>query len=417
MKPENLRKHLAAPATLAVGLAVAACGSEDTSPEDEVVLGALLPYTGPSAGLGSNIEKSLLSLEKTIERSGGLVGKGVSISLHDSHSDLTRGAAAVRELLDHDRVLGLLGPEEPDLAVEIASLVRDARVVEMLPGHAAPNLADDGDDLWFRTGPAAPAVAGAMVQEMRAADIQRLLILFEPDAYGTELNRLLACQFQAEGGIWAKSTPLVGEISSIVSGFAFAAHDAIALIARPEVGAQVVVEQSVAGARVARWYLSPTLASEEFVRNVLPGSLEKAVGIAPALDTFKNDFDEAYAERWGGAPLTPTYYYHDSAAIWALAVEAASEDGQLPSSDEVAAQLRLVSSPPGEKIEWDELGRGLELVRDGVDINYEGVAGHLDIGDDGQASQNILRFWQVSEGEIEFGDGSDYSQSLAEQCR
>jgi ABC-type branched-subunit amino acid transport system substrate-binding protein len=406
-------------AALVSALTLLGCDSdEDADDKNAVVLGALLPYTGKSAGLGGNIEKSLLSLRDTINAAGGLLGRKLAIDSHDTHADLDRGVRETQSLLTRENLLGVIGPEDPKLAVDIASLIQEKRVIQFLPGNASPRISDpDGADLWFRTSPSAAAVAGALVEKMRSDSVERLLILFEPDAYGAEMNRLIACQFQAAGGTWSESTPLVGSISTIVSELTFGTQDAIALITHPETGARVVVDQTLFGARPARWYLAPTLDSTEFVRNVLPGSLNSATGIAPALEEYFVNFSAQYRARWSDSPVTTSYYYYDSAAIWALAVEAAGlAEGGSPSAQGIGQKLREVSSPPGELINWDNLAHGLQLVRTGVDIDYQGVTGALDIGTNGEARQNILRFWQVSDGTIQYAAASDYSQTLAPQC-
>ena len=399
-------------------LAAFGCAEDPPNLEGTVVLGTLLPYTGKSAGLGVNIESSLIMVRDEVNDAGGLLGRPMGIDAHDTHADLNRGTREAEVLLERENLFGVMGPENPDLAVQIARMVGNRGVVNILPGDAAPRINDPGDlGLWFRTGPAAPAVASAMVQKMRADDIERLLILFEPDAYGAELNRLLACEFMAAGGVWARSSPIVGSISNIVADLTFSSHDAVALITYPKTGAQIVVEQTIVGGRPATWYLSPALDSPEFTQNVLPSSLDRATGVSPALESLHDDFSEAYLKRWDGRPLTTASYYFDAAAIWALAVEAAGQasDGD-PTAAEIAAQFEMVSSPPGEMVEWDTLAAGLEMVRNGMDIDYFGLTGALDIGENGEARQNWLRFWTAPEGTIEYDEAEDYTATLSPQC-
>src|SRR5688572_20986523 len=75
------------------------CGSSEKDDSGSAVeLGALLPYTGKSAGLGDNIEKSLLWFQESINASGGLLGRKLAIDAHDTHSDPERGLSETQRL-------------------------------------------------------------------------------------------------------------------------------------------------------------------------------------------------------------------------------------------------------------------------------------------------------------------------------
>jgi ABC-type branched-subunit amino acid transport system substrate-binding protein len=403
--------------TLVTGLT--ACNPGVELDLDGTLLGALLPYTGPSSGLGTNIEHSLLMVEDSVNASGGLLGDDMHVLAYDTHGKEIDAKTNARKLLGEPNLRGLVGPEEPGVAQDIAAEVKSKNILSLLPGDAAPRIPDpDKADLWFRTGPSANAVAGALVRKIREAGFKNIVILFEPDEYGAEVNRLLACQFRAAGGSEPSARALIGSLSSMVASLTFISYEAIVLIAYPETAARMVNEFYLSTGRTVRWYFPPTHDSPQFLGNVIPESLDLSTGVSPALVDEATGFTESYQKLWGDLPLTTSYYYYDSAALWALAVESAGrEQGAAVTGKKVAEKLREVSAPPGETVKWSDLGRALELVRAGTDVDYQGLTGKLDIGASGIAAQNILRYWTAVNGKIAYEDSFDFSQIFESQCQ
>ena len=62
-------------------------------------------------------------------------------------------------------------------------------------------------------------------------------------------------------------------------------------------------------------------------------------------------------------------------------------------------QLRYVANPPGEVIKPGEFKKAFELLRKGVDINYEGAAGSVDFDENGDVMTHI-EIWKYSGGKI-----------------
>src|SRR5690606_7211025 len=107
-------------------------------PDDAVVVGALLPFSGSESAIGRNLEQAMLLAVEDLNAAGGLDGRPFAILSRDSHSSSERGLNQLLELLYTDRVDYLVGPEENDLARGIVPEVRALNVFHMLPGYAAP---------------------------------------------------------------------------------------------------------------------------------------------------------------------------------------------------------------------------------------------------------------------------------------
>ena len=83
--------------------------------------------------------------------------------------------------------------------------------------------------------------------------------------------------------------------------------------------------------------------------------------------------------------------------LLALAIEKAGEAEGTALRD----AIREVANPPGERVGpgAEGLGRALELLRDGIDINYEGAAGPHDFDQFGDVITSI-EVWTIQDGKI-----------------
>ncbi len=87
-------------------------------------------------------------------------------------------------------------------------------------------------------------------------------------------------------------------------------------------------------------------------------------------------------------------------AVIALALAAELQGSNDPAT--IRAALPRVASPPGTQVLPGAEGvqAGLEAVRRGVDVNYEGGATTLDWNQAGDVTSGFIGIWQYSGGEI-----------------
>ena len=85
----------------------------------------------------------------------------------------------------------------------------------------------------------------------------------------------------------------------------------------------------------------------------------------------------------GTSPFTSESY--DAAALLVLAMQAAGSSDR----DAIAAQVLNVSNGPGEKIYPGEIAKGLKILMDGGEIDYEG-ASNVNLIGPGEASGSYI---------------------------
>ena len=61
--------------------------------------------------------------------------------------------------------------------------------------------------------------------------------------------------------------------------------------------------------------------------------------------------------------------------------------------------LRFVANAPGEKVGPGDMAKALELINDGKDIDYVGVAGDQEIDANGDVS-NTIEVWTIENGKV-----------------
>jgi len=384
-------------------LLLACIGEPEPPPERAVEVAALLPFTGDGAASGGNLEKALLMARDRINEAGGVAGRPLALVSRDTHSDVSRGLVATQQLLSDNKVLAILGPESENLAKLMVPDCQSADMLLLSPGITSPLVSafiDKG--YWFRFSPSGLTLGRALAARLLADGVSRVGILSVLDEYGSAFGGVVAKEFEQGGGTMRATVRFKegqagygAELSAVFAG----APEAVVLVAYPKPGAAILRE--AIGTWQGRWYFAPMLRSEAFLQNAPPQTLESTVGVsesAAELDTFA----AAFSQRWeGDTPMVRAAYYFDALAVLALAIEAAHREyGGVPPRDMVRDRLPLVAGPPGEPVRWDELARGLELVRSGVDIDYLGASGSMDFDAAHDVPALQPRFWTVQGGAL-----------------
>ncbi|HTN90643.1 MAG TPA: substrate-binding domain-containing protein [Sorangium sp.] len=313
-------------AGLLVGLASvlsASCASEAPGhPESAVVIGALLPFSGSESAIGRNLEQAMLLAVDDLNAAGGLDGRPFDILSRDSHSSSERGFEQLVELLYTDHVAYVVGPEENDLARDIAPDVKVLDTFHMLPGYAAPSVArSETRGGWMRLAPSPLAVGCALAKVAVREGVRTVNSLAARDDHSSRVSSEFTTKFAVLGGRALPSETFApGEqtyVNRIESAFAWHA-DRTLLSAYPAAASTIVTEWTLSG-RPGTWLLGPALRTEVFLANIPTGSLDGYVGVSPSLslrsechtaDDARETVDCAdgnaaafsgyFARRWGG---------------------------------------------------------------------------------------------------------------------
>jgi neutral amino acid transport system substrate-binding protein len=392
-------------------------------PEDAVVIGALLPFSGSESAIGRNLEQAMLLAIEDLNAAGGIDGRPFDMRSRDSHSNSERGLNQLLELLYTDGVAYLVGPEENDLARSIAQDVKNLDVFHMMPGYAAPSVArSEVKGGWMRLAPSAYDVGCALAIIAVREGIDTVNSLAARDDYNAGVSSEFTTNFAALGGRVLPSVMFTSGQQTYTSKIesAFDAHAGRTLLAAyPATASTIVTEWTVSG-RPGDWFLGPALRTEVLLANIPTGSLDGYLGVSPSLSLRSEcrSVDEGgetvdcttgnaaafighFSRRWSGeAPLPAAHFYYDGVVLIAMGlVYAQAKSGTIPSSGhELQKIIRELSSPDHEAASWRELNEAMTKLRAGVPLRYVGAAAEYEFDRYGASRHDIMQKWTIDGG-------------------
>jgi branched-chain amino acid transport system substrate-binding protein len=132
------RSFFAAGAVLAIGLT--SHGAAQT-PSREVVLGAIVPSSGPFAEWGRTNTVTLQMLEKQVNDAGGVNGAKLRIIIVDDATRPAQATNALRKLAGDDKVLAIAGPLTSSAAEVTFPVANEMKVVATSQASSKPGVA------------------------------------------------------------------------------------------------------------------------------------------------------------------------------------------------------------------------------------------------------------------------------------
>src|SRR5689334_13094690 len=93
-------------ATFAITLASSGCGKNNA---EEITVGAYLSLSGSDSTFGTDTSEGIELAVEEVNASGGVKGKKVKVLYEDDKSTTQEASQKVRQLIDRDHVVALLG--------------------------------------------------------------------------------------------------------------------------------------------------------------------------------------------------------------------------------------------------------------------------------------------------------------------
>ena len=411
------RKALALIAILA--LVAAACGGSDGGSEAEVevetteapatteaptttaapapagdplILASLMPLSGDLATLGPGIALGAKLAVDQINAAGGINGQPVQLIEGDSGCS---GEVALTSLNDAiaQGAQGVMGAACSGTSLAILDTAIAAEVVMVSPSNTSPQFTKiDKKGFYARTAPS-DLLQGDVLASLLVEDgVQTVSIISRADSYGRGLAEATAAAFEAAGGtvktIVYHATD-ASEFTSEVTAVGKGGADAIVGILFPETGCGVLQPAFEQGLLDTPWYMTD---------GVKDAGLASLCGLGTALDGFKGTapgsaageakdaFEAAYAEV--SADGSPTFIFAPQAydAVMLMAISAAANGVTGP---EIASGL-VAASSGGEKC----IGVAcIALAADGVDVDYVGASGEIELNAVGDPTAATYDIW------------------------
>ncbi|NET38822.1 MAG: ABC transporter substrate-binding protein, partial [Cyanothece sp. SIO1E1] len=339
----------------------------------------------------------------------------ITLIIEDSQTDPATGTAAMAKLAEADQVhaaVGAFASSVSGAAVDVA--VRN-KIPLLSPGSTSPvftERAEKGDfnGYWARTAPPDTYQAQALAQLASDKGFSNVSTVVINNDYGVGFERSFVEAFEALGGtIVNKDNPTRYDPNAATfeseAAAAFSGNpDAVVAVLYAETGSLLLKSAYEQGLTDnVQIMLTDGVQTEAFPEDVgqtADGSyiLTGAIGTVPgAGGNALEDFATLWRDEMGEAPGAFVAHTWDAAALVALAAEAAGTN----SGPEIQAQMLNVSSGGTEVT---DVCQGLELIRTGEDIDYQGASGNVDIDEFGDVVGNYDVWTVTDDGKIEVID-------------
>ncbi|WP_438035300.1 ABC transporter substrate-binding protein [Sorangium sp. So ce204] len=419
----------------------ASCSStapdEPDEPENAIRIGALLPFSGSESAIGRNLEQAMLLAVEDVTAAGGLEGRPFDIVSRDSHSSQDRGLDQLLSLIYTDDVRYLVGPEENELARDIAIEVKKEDLLHMLPSYAAPSIArreDDGGRV--RLAPSPLGIGCALAKTIVSEGVRTANSLSARDDYNTAVSTEFTTHFAAlQGRILPSVTFKPGaqtykdKINAAFNPERTAGRTLLA--AYPSAASTIVTEWTVHG-RPGRWLLGPALHTEVFLANIPQGTLDdNSYGISPSLSLRSEcspdpddpagealsctrwnaeAFTYHFSRRWNHeVPFPAAHFYYDGVVLIAMGlVYGYATTGQIiTSGNELRQKILELNDPKNDVAVWWDLKAAMAKLRAGTPLRYIGAAAEYEFDTYGASQNHIMQKWTIQGDKFVDGDPFD----------
>ena len=357
-------------ATAATALVAGAASAED------VKLGILIGFTGPIESLTADMAAAAELAMAEVNESGKFsLGTVAPVRADSTCIDSAAATAAAERLVTAEGVKGIIGGDCSGVTgAVLQNVARPNGIVMISPSATSPALSTAEDDgLFFRTSPSDAREGEVMADVLTEKGVKSIALTYTNNDYGKGLAEAIANSFTAKGGtvtINASHEDGKADYSAEVAALAAAGGDLLVVAGYLDQGGKGIIQSS--------------LDTGAFSTFGLPGGMvgdNLPAAIGPALDGSYGQV--AQSDSAGAATMidigkakgfnaeTPyTMESYDAAALIMLAMAASGSTDPKVYKDKVLD----VANAPGEKIQPGELGKALELIAAGQDIDYEGAS-------------------------------------------
>ncbi|MGH1577514.1 ABC transporter substrate-binding protein [Planktotalea sp.] len=356
---------------------------------EDIKLGVIFGFTGPIESLTGPMASGAELAMKEVTDSGLLLdGSSVTSVRADSTCiDSAAATAAAERLVTADKVNAIVGADCSGVTGAILQNVARANGVVMIsPSATSPALSTAEDDgLFFRTSPSDAREGQVMTDILMEEGIKSVALTYTNNDYGKGLADAFVSAFEAAGGsitVNISHEDGKADYSSEVGTLASAGGDILVVAGYLDQGGRGIIEGSLDSGAWDRFVLPGGMIGDNIltIGDGLNGSIGQIAGTeGTGIETFSAMATEAGFD--GTSPYTPESY--DAAALLMFAMQAAGSSA----SADIKDKIFDVANAPGEKIYPGELAKGLQILKDGGEIDYVGASSVEMIGN-GESAGN-----------------------------
>ena len=366
---------------------------------EDVKMGIILGFTGPIESLTPDMAAGAELAIAEVNESGRFLGGRTVVPVRADSTcvDAAAATAAAERLITSDGVVSIMGADCSGVTTAVLNNVAVPNGVVMIsPSATSPALTTIEDNgLFFRTAPSDARQGAILAEILDAADVGSVAVTYANNDYGKGFSDSFAANFTGLGGeitINQSHELSKGDYSAEVAALASAGGEAMVVLGYVDQGGPDIMQGALDTGAFDVFYVGDGMIGDSLL-NVAGLEDATVVGTTPGAQGENADTFEAMATEAG---ITGTGPYrgesYDAAALMILAMQKAGSAER----DVIAGNIMELANAPGEPIGPGELGRALELVAAGTDIDYQGAT-NVELTDVGE-SAGTYRVLEIVDG-------------------
>jgi len=368
-----MKKLMMATAALALTAGTAYAGGHGK----EVKLGVLLGYTGPIESLTPAMAAAAEMAMEEVTKSGKLLDSATVTPVRADTGCIDNGLAVANgEKLIAEGVNGIIGGDCSGVTGAILQNVAIPNGMVMVsPSATSPGLTTMEDNgLFFRTSPSDAREGEVMAMVLQERGVKEIALTYTNNDYGKGLADAIQTSFEKVGGkisIVAAHEDGKGDYSAEVASLASAGGDILVVAGYLDQGGLGIIQSSLDSGAFDTFGLPGGMIGDSLPKNV-GSDLDGSYGQIAGSDSKGAEIFAAQAKELGfdGTSAYASESY-DAAALIMLAMQAANSTDPA----EYGSKIMDVANAPGEVINPGDLGKALDLIKAGKDVDYQGATG------------------------------------------
>ncbi|MGM0586280.1 MAG: ABC transporter substrate-binding protein, partial [Pseudomonadota bacterium] len=367
-----------------------------------VKIGVLLGYTGPIESLTPGMADSAELAMKEVNEAGGVLdGTMLTPVRADSTCiDSAAATAAAERLVASEGVKAIMGADCSGVTIATLNNVAAPQGVVMIsPSATSPALSDIEDDgLFFRTAPSDARQGEVVSQMLMEKGIEEIAVTYTNNDYGKGLADAFQAAYEEKGGevlISASHEDGKADYSAEVASLSAAGAEWLGVFGYADQGGVGIIRAAVDTGAFENFVLTDGMFAQTLIE-AIGEPLNGTIGVVP---WSEGEGSEAFVEFANEQGVDPDGSFrresYDAAALIALAMQASgsTEPGEFKGS------VMDVANAPGEQILPGQLGKALEILADGGEVDYVGAT-NVELIGPGEAA-GTYREYEVVDGEYE----------------
>lgn len=343
----------------------------------EVKLGVILGFTGPIESLTPAMAAGAELAMSEVTASGKLMGGTTVTPVRADSTCVDSGAAtaAAERLITAEGVKGIMGADCSGVTgAVLANVAVPNGMVMISPSATSPALSTVEDNgLFFRTAPSDARQGQVLANVLMERGIKSVAVTYTNNDYGKGLADSFAAAYEAAGGkvtTTAAHEDGKADYSAEVGALAAAGGDALVVAGYVDQGGPGVIRASLDTGAFDTFVLPDGMIGAA-LETTFGADIDGSIGTVPGTESegagMMAEIVKAAGIENGDGPYVGESY--DAAALILLAMQAA---GSVEPGD-YKGKIMDIANAPGEKIYPGQLGKALEIIAAGGDVDYVGA--------------------------------------------